>query len=77
MKTQDQNQDQDYDQGQTQGPHYKYILPDGRIFLTEKTARKGLKVGTGTFRARVRQGRIQKILLTNTALSYEKDRNIQ
>lgn len=56
---------------------YKYILPDGNEYCTEKTARRALGVGTTKLRGLVKIGTVQKILLTNTATSYEQTEVIQ
>ncbi|MUP36820.1 hypothetical protein [Labilibaculum euxinus] len=58
-------------------PKYKYILPNRDEYFTEKTARKALGVGTTKLRGLVKIGTVQKILLTNTANSYDKTNNIQ
>lgn len=51
---------------------YIYILPDGQVCFTEKTARKCLGIGTTKLRGLVKIGTVQKILLINTATSYEQ-----
>jgi len=44
---------------------YKYILPDGREFFTEKEGRKAMGIGTATFRSLAKKGIVQKILIND------------
>lgn len=57
-------------------PHYKYILPDGRVAFTRREGEKLLGHSTKAFRNLVKKGIIAKVQINSQATS-DDNRNIQ